>query len=128
LKLLFTGASGCDYETLKRLNIVADEIGFMDRPSVVFKNWGTIGHDSFFRRFRDTDKGPVKWTVHAPPSGPARFLYERYIDPDLANPDFRSRTRRGRLRSTRSRRGSMRWIDRDHAARPRVPERDGVGT
>ena len=57
MKLLFTGASQCDYQTLKRLHIVADAVGFMDRPSVTFKNWGTIGRASMFRRVRDGDKG-----------------------------------------------------------------------
>jgi hypothetical protein len=43
MKLLYSGAEFCDQPILKRLLVVAEEIHFMDRPSVTFRNWGTIG-------------------------------------------------------------------------------------
>jgi hypothetical protein len=43
MKLLFSGSAHCQKETLKRLLIIANEIAFMDRPSITFDKWGTIG-------------------------------------------------------------------------------------
>jgi len=89
MKLLYSGSSFCNEQVLKRLLVVADEIGFMDRPSVTFKNWGTIGHDSFARRI-DSSGSPVKISAFKPPSGPAKFLYAPYIEADINNSEFAS--------------------------------------
>lgn len=87
MKLLYCGDSSCDESTFKRLLLVGSELAFMDRPSVVFGSWGTVGHDSIFRRF-DTAGEPVTISVHEPPSGPARDLYEPYAIADFTNPQF----------------------------------------
>lgn len=87
MKVLYAGGTWCDYRTLQRLVLIADEIAFMDRPSVTFGKWGTIGAKSEFRRFNTTD-APISFSVHAPPSGPANNLYRSYIDADLKNPHF----------------------------------------
>ena len=89
MKLLYSGSSFCDQQVLKRLLVVADEIGFMDRPSVTFKKWGTVGHDSFARRI-DSSGSPVKFSAFKPPSGPGQFLYAPYIEADINNPEFAS--------------------------------------
>jgi len=68
MKLLYSGSPFCNQPALKRLLVVADEIGLMDRPSVTFKNWGTIGHDSYARRI-DSSGSPVKFTAYRPPPG-----------------------------------------------------------
>jgi hypothetical protein len=88
MKLLYCGASACNETTLKRLLLIGTELGFMDRPSVMFEGkWGTVGHPSIFRNV-DTRGVPVTVTVYAPPSGPATGLYEPYAIADFDNPEF----------------------------------------
>lgn len=71
--------------------IIAEEIGFMDRPSITLGKFGTIGIASPLRQFeramRDTE---VKLSVYEPPSGPIGPLYRRYLEADLNNRDFRN--------------------------------------
>jgi len=87
MKLLFSGSKFCDNDTLKRLLLISDEISFIDRPSVTFKGWGTIGSDSPARKIDSTDS-PVKLSVYKPPSGPVFELYQPYIEKDIQNNDF----------------------------------------
>lgn len=87
MKLLYYGGSACSYETLKRLFLVGSELSFMDRPSVTFGKWGTIGHESPLRRFVAAAH-TVPISVYAPPSGPADALYQSYVAADLENPAF----------------------------------------
>lgn len=87
MKLVHVGQTFAEYRTLQRLMLLADEIGFIDRPSVTFPNWGTVGHASEMRRYT-TEGQPVKFSVHEPPSGPAGTLYNRFIERDLANTRF----------------------------------------
>ncbi len=89
MRLLYSGGTSCSLSVLKRLLLIADEIGFMDRPSVTFENWGTVGHASEIRGF-DTSGFPVRFSAHSPPSGPASALYESYIEVDLRNPRFKA--------------------------------------
>lgn len=110
MKLLFTGAPECSIDSLKRLLLVAEEIAFMDRPSVTFgfgpdpdgtitlhgggagfssgRQWGTIGRESALRRFHLPTE-PVRVSVLEVPPGPANGLYQPYVLADLANPEFR---------------------------------------
>lgn len=87
MKLLYSGEEFCDQPILKRMLVVAEEIHFMDRPSVTFGNWGTIGHDSYARRI-DWSGSPVLIDVYKPSSGPAQGLYGPYIEADINNPIF----------------------------------------
>jgi len=87
MKLLYSGEEFCDQPVLKRMLVVAEEIHFMDRPSVTFRNWGTVGHDSYARRI-DWSGSPVLIDVFKPPTGPAQGLYEPYIEADINNPVF----------------------------------------
>ena len=87
MKLLYSGKEFCDEPVFKRLLVVAEEINFMDRPSVTFGSWGTIGADSFARRINSAGS-PVLIDVFAPPSGPAKNLYAPYIEADINNPIF----------------------------------------
>src|SRR5262245_54189422 len=87
MRVLFTGGSICQYSTLQRLILVADEIGFMDRPSVMFGQWGFVGRDSEIRQFNNSNL-PIVIGAHKPPSGRVRDLFERYIESDLSNPAF----------------------------------------
>ncbi len=87
MKLLFSGEEFCDQPVLKRLLVIAEEIHFMDRPSVTFDNWGTIGHASYARRI-DWSGLPLLIDVHEPPSGPVQGLYGPYIEADINNSVF----------------------------------------
>jgi hypothetical protein len=87
MRIVYSGGTICDLQTLKRLVLIADEIGFMDRPSVTFKGWGTVGSQSEIRQIK-MDDAPIKISVHAPPSGPVNQLYQNYIAADLNNVHF----------------------------------------
>ena len=87
MKLVFTGYPFAEFRTLQRLLLIADEIGFIDRPSVTFGKWGTVGRASDIRRFK-TDDLPVKMSAHEAPSGPISSLYARFVERDLSNLAF----------------------------------------
>src|SRR5690348_9353989 len=87
MRVLYSGGTICSFETLQRLVLLADEVAFMDRPSVMVGNFGTVGRASEFRQFR-IDDTPVKFSIHAPPEGARKDLYLRYIYADLKNPHF----------------------------------------
>jgi hypothetical protein len=87
MKLLYSGASQCDEATFKRLLLVASDLAFMDRPSIMFGKQGTIGHDSVFRRI-DTTNSPVKIEVHSPLEGQDTEIYQEYARADFENTDF----------------------------------------
>jgi hypothetical protein len=88
MKLLYAGAPECDDRTLKRLMAIGEELAFMDRPSVAFETWGTIGRASMWRNVTDAAEGPVPVRVFGAPSGPARLLHQPYVDSDLSSPEF----------------------------------------
>ena len=87
MKLLYIGTHFCPADSLARLLVLGDELVFLDRPSVTFEQWGTIGCQSFMRRL-SFEGSPVAVSVIAPPSGPARYLYESYVQADITNPSF----------------------------------------
>lgn len=87
MRVLYSGGTFCSFETLQRLVLLADEIAFMDRPSVMVGNFGTVGRDSEFRQFRIKDT-PVKFSIHTPPDGEKKDLYLRYIEADLKDANF----------------------------------------
>jgi len=99
MKLLYTGSPTCNPATLKRLLIIADEIAFMDRPSVSFggsnlgggKQWGTIETQSYYRNYIHLfENTPVRISAHMPPFGfEGRELYSEYVQADLDNLEFR---------------------------------------
>lgn len=87
MRVLYSGGTICSFETLQRLVLLADEIAFMDRPSVMVGNFGTVGYDSEFRQLRLED-APVTFSIHAPPDGEKKDLYLRYIEADLKDANF----------------------------------------
>ena len=87
MKLLYVGNSACSADTLARLFLLGSELCFLDRPSVTFGTWGTVGHESQLRRF-SSEGLPVKVSIFKPPSGPANEFYLPYIEADLQNPEF----------------------------------------
>jgi hypothetical protein len=94
MRVVVMGSRLPDFRTLQRLLLIADEVGFVDRPSVMFGEpgtegqWGTIGRASEIRQFKVEDDAPVTLSAHEPPSGPAQALYEPYVVADLRNPRF----------------------------------------
>jgi hypothetical protein len=87
MRLLYSVAPACDPQTLKRLMLVGTQLCFMDRPSVMFGQTGTVGVASPMRPFVGRDE-PVTIEVYEPPSGPARHLYAPFFESDLSNPEF----------------------------------------
>jgi hypothetical protein len=87
MKLLYIGTHFCPAESLSRMFLLGDELCFLDRPSVSFGKWGTIGADSLMRG-APWPAAPVKVTVLEPPSGPAQHLYQPYIEADITNRAF----------------------------------------
>jgi len=87
MKLLYVGTHFCPPESIARLFLLGTELCFLDRPSVTFGNWGTIGADSYMRKVTFGDS-PVTISVLKPPSGPAHELYQPYVLADLENPEF----------------------------------------
>ncbi len=73
---------------MQRLLLMADEIEFIDRPSVGFDNWGLVGSESHVRTFKMPDDSPVKLVVHAPPDPLGSGVYQRYLERDLGAPVF----------------------------------------
>jgi hypothetical protein len=89
VRVLYSGESGCDFETLKRLTLLAEEIGFIDYPSVKFGSWGMVGHNSWYRQIVPKPDDPVRITVHPAPGGPPSALVKRYLGPDVSDLTFR---------------------------------------
>lgn len=90
MKLLYCGSHGCRLQTLKRLLIIGEEIAFLDRPSIMFGKWGTVGVDSPIRRLLPAfEEKEVKLSVFSPPSGQIANLYSEYISADFSSVDFR---------------------------------------
>lgn len=88
MNLLYSGASACDEQTLKRLLLVASRLSFMDRPSVLTgHNRGTIGHSSIIRQF-DFSDSPVPIDVHAPNSYGSQEAFSRYLIADFKNDEI----------------------------------------
>ena len=80
MRLVLIGSRLPDFRTFQRLLLIADEVGFVDRPSVMFGEpetdgqWGTIARASEIRGFKVEEDAPVSITAHEPPSGPAQAL------------------------------------------------------
>jgi len=87
MKLLFTGASFCSEQTMRRLMLLGTELCFMDRPSITFGDWGFVGSHSPLRQL-STEGEPVTVQVYNPPVSETKPLYEAYIETDISNPEF----------------------------------------
>lgn len=95
MKLLYGDNLACSEPTLKRLMVIADEIGFLDRPSekgqsVGGGQWGLVGAETPIRQF-STEGAVVKWTAFSPAPELSRpEVYHSYVDADFRNPQFLS--------------------------------------
>ena len=94
MRVVYAGGIVCEPETFKRLLILANEICFSDRPSVVFPGgWGTVGVRTPVVELTigpgEKFVEPIKVTVHSPPSGPVGQVYQRFIETDLVSREIR---------------------------------------
>lgn len=87
MRVLYSGGTICSFETMKRLVLLADEIAFMDRPSIKFENFCTVSQESEFRQFQ-IESTPISFSVHSPSDGLTSDLYRQYIQADLKDANF----------------------------------------
>ena len=93
MRLLYGDNLLCATATMKRLMVIADEIGFLDRPAVGGQElgggqWGLIGAQTPIRQF-STEGAVVKWTAYDPAPELSRpEVYQSYVDADFRNPQF----------------------------------------
>lgn len=90
MKVLYYGGTFCEDATLKRLLVVAQEITFVDRPSVkLSETSGTVGHPTEARRIEPLDpKYGVVISAHAPYAN-AVPMYQQYLKRDWQSVTFR---------------------------------------
>ena len=93
MKLLYGDNLVCGDPTMKRLMVIADEIGFMDRPPIgpiaTGGHWGLIGMQSPIRGFiPQYSTEAVKLTAFAPPPSLPETAFTSYVDADFGNPEF----------------------------------------
>ena len=90
MKVLYYGGTFCTDATLKRLPVVAQEITFVDRPSVkLSETSGTVGIPTEARRIEPLDpKCGVVISAHAPYAN-AVPMYQQYLKRDWQNAAFR---------------------------------------
>ena len=77
MRVIYAGGPLCAEMTFKRLVLLANEIGFSDRPSVGFDKWGTVGVQTPIRSIAAAEGQPVKFVIHQPPSGPVAEVFGR---------------------------------------------------
>src|SRR5690349_9919983 len=91
MKLTFSDAPIIDELTFKRLLLLANELAFVDRPSIhLADNYGTVGMPSGMRGLiKDFEDSPIKLIVDEPPNSTFNSeFYRKYFEKDLLNPDF----------------------------------------
>ncbi|HEX2691613.1 MAG TPA: hypothetical protein VHN14_33610 [Kofleriaceae bacterium] len=90
MKVLYYGGTFCTDATLKRLLVVAQEITFVDRPSVkLSETSGTVGIPTEARRIEPLDpKYGVVISAHAPYAN-AVPMYQQYLKRDWQSAAFR---------------------------------------
>jgi hypothetical protein len=87
MRVLFADATSCDEKTLKRLFVLADEIGFMHQPSISFGRW-SVGAKKSQMPTLNVSELPIRVSVHMPPEGLAKEYYSAFMEADLANTQF----------------------------------------
>ena len=93
MKLLYGDHLTCNTATMKRLMVIADEIGFMDRPAVGGHvlgggSWGLVGMQSPIRQFSMEDEAVKLIALEPPPQLAQQQVYASYVDADFNNPLF----------------------------------------
>lgn len=96
MKVLYYGGTFCTEATLKRLLVVAQEITFIDRPSVkLSETSGTVGTATEARSIAPLDpKYGIVISAHAP-YDKAVPMYQQYLQRDWQSAAFRRAVLRG---------------------------------
>lgn len=92
MKVLYVGSPFPENSVLKRLMVLADEIGFIDHPSVSFGLRGQIGVPTPARHIT-TGSEAVVFSAHDVPNilpeGAERQMYEAFLQRDFDDPEYR---------------------------------------
>jgi hypothetical protein len=89
-KVLYYPNSECSQLTLAKSILVFDEMTFIDHPSVVIENIGTVGHPSMARHYAHILKPEgYKIEVLQLNDGPLSSEIKRIVDGDLSNDNYR---------------------------------------
>ncbi len=88
MRVNYAGGPLCSEATFKRLLLLANEIAFCDRPSVMFDNWGTVGVPTPLR-FRTANGDPIQFRVYEPQARSLSNLYQSFVHRDLLDPNVR---------------------------------------
>jgi hypothetical protein len=89
MRVIYAGGPLCSEATFKRLLVLANEVGFSDRPSLGFGRWGTVGVPSPLRQLPpEVQNGPIAFRFHSPPES-VTAVYRPFIERDI--PDLRLR-------------------------------------
>lgn len=92
MNLVFSDSSSIDGLTLKKMMLVADNLIFVDRPSIQFQeNVGTVGVKSNIRGFEERLSNEVLTIKTVEPSNSifSSEFYHKYFEIDQNNIDFR---------------------------------------
>jgi hypothetical protein len=82
--------------TLKKAILLFDEIHFIDRPSFMFGNWGTIATSSPMRQYEQSFRdGGVPLYVHQPHDGPVVGEFLEQVQSDVNDVEFLRRFQKG---------------------------------
>jgi hypothetical protein len=85
MRVVYAGGPMCSEATFKRLLVLANEIGFSDRPSLTFSGWGTVGMRSPLRGLEPgIQNGPVGFLFHEPPPR-VTAVYSPFVARDVQN-------------------------------------------
>ena len=99
-----------DETTLKKAILLFDELHFIDRPSFMFGNFGTVGTASPLRAYEQSFReNGVPLYVHTPRDGPVQGEFLEQVRADVNDPEFLKRFQRGLTNSL---------IFRDHQIAP----------
>jgi len=96
--------------TLKKAILLFDELHFIDRPSFMFGNFGTVGTASLLRAYEQSFReNGVPLYVHSPRDGPVLGEFLEQVRADINDPEFLKRFQQGMTKSL---------IFRDHQVAP----------
>jgi hypothetical protein len=110
VNVLYYPSMVADDVTFKKAILLFDELHFIDRPSFMFGNFGTIGTASPLRAYEKSFReNGVPLFVHEPQGGPVHGEFLEQVTADVNDLEFLKRFQRGLTKSL---------IFRDHQIAP----------
>jgi hypothetical protein len=105
IKVLYYPDFWVNFATLKKAILLFDELHFMDRPSMMFGQFGTVGAPSPLRQYEASFRTEgVPLYVHSAPMGPVYGAWYEQIKADVNDSEFLRRFQNG-LRTSSTFRG-----------------------